>query len=64
MRIIECVTVYGKTRNVTWHRIRNGRNMIKTWWIRHWYFLYISDFIMLPNFRKTCLEKFGVLQTF
>ncbi|KAM0027989.1 hypothetical protein Hdeb2414_s0019g00546671 [Helianthus debilis subsp. tardiflorus] len=31
-------------------------------WIRRWYFLYISVFIMLPNFRKTCHEKFSVLQ--
>ncbi|MFS7888356.1 hypothetical protein Hanom_Chr00s000001g01593981 [Helianthus anomalus] len=37
--------------------------MVKTWWIRRWYFLYISVFTMLPNFRKTCHEKFGVLQT-
>ena len=37
--------------------------MVKTWWIRRWYFLYISVFTMLPNFRKTCPEKFGVLQT-
>ncbi|MFS7977605.1 hypothetical protein Hanom_Chr10g00905981 [Helianthus anomalus] len=38
--------------------------MVKTWWIRHWYFLYISFFTVLPNFRKTCHEKFGVLQTY
>ncbi|MFS7970138.1 hypothetical protein Hanom_Chr09g00817501 [Helianthus anomalus] len=38
--------------------------MVKTWWIRRWYFLYISVFTMLPNFRKTCHEKFGVLQTY
>ncbi|KAJ0866678.1 hypothetical protein HanRHA438_Chr12g0554511 [Helianthus annuus] len=38
--------------------------MVKTWWIRRWYFLYISVFTTLPNFRKTCHEKFGVLQTF
>ncbi|KAJ0837316.1 hypothetical protein HanRHA438_Chr16g0776881 [Helianthus annuus] len=38
--------------------------MVKTWWIRRWYFLYISVFIMLPNFLKTCHEKFNVLQTF
>ncbi|MFS7951830.1 hypothetical protein Hanom_Chr07g00599841 [Helianthus anomalus] len=37
--------------------------MVKTWWIRRWYFLYISDFTILPNFRKTCHEKFGVLRT-
>ncbi|MFS7954337.1 hypothetical protein Hanom_Chr07g00629081 [Helianthus anomalus] len=37
--------------------------MVKAWWIRRWYFLYISVFTMLPNFRKTCHEKFGVLQT-
>ncbi|MFS8035258.1 hypothetical protein Hanom_Chr17g01590931 [Helianthus anomalus] len=37
--------------------------MVKTWWIRRWYFLYISVFTILPNFRKTCHEKFGVLQT-
>ncbi|MFS7946424.1 hypothetical protein Hanom_Chr06g00536171 [Helianthus anomalus] len=34
--------------------------MVRTWWIRHWYFLYISVFTILPNFRKTCHEKFGV----
>ncbi|MFS8009338.1 hypothetical protein Hanom_Chr14g01283531 [Helianthus anomalus] len=44
MRTIECTTVYGKTRNVTWHRIRNRYNVVKTWWIRRWYFLYISVF--------------------
>ncbi|KAJ0536686.1 hypothetical protein HanIR_Chr09g0444371 [Helianthus annuus] len=38
--------------------------MVKAWWIRRWYFLYISVFTMLPNFRKTCYEKFSVLQTF
>ncbi|KAJ0847128.1 hypothetical protein HanRHA438_Chr15g0732631 [Helianthus annuus] len=37
--------------------------MVKTWWIRRWYFLYISVFTMLTNFRKMCNEKFGVLQT-
>ncbi|MFS8023396.1 hypothetical protein Hanom_Chr16g01450981 [Helianthus anomalus] len=37
--------------------------MVKTWWIRRWYFLYVSVFVMLLNFRKTCHEKFGVLQT-
>ncbi|KAJ0566948.1 hypothetical protein HanIR_Chr06g0279261 [Helianthus annuus] len=36
----------------------------ETWWIRRWYFLYISVFTMLPNFRKTCHEKFGFLQTY
>ncbi|KAJ0794647.1 hypothetical protein HanPI659440_Chr04g0141471 [Helianthus annuus] len=38
--------------------------MAKTWWIRRWYFLYISVSTMLPNFRKTCHEKFSVLQTY
>ena len=38
--------------------------MVKTWWIRRWYFLYISVFTMLPNFRETRHEKFGVLQTY
>ncbi|KAJ0583016.1 hypothetical protein HanHA89_Chr05g0171931 [Helianthus annuus] len=38
--------------------------MVKTWWIRRWYILYISVFTMLLNFRKTCHEKFSVLQTF
>ncbi|KAJ0578141.1 hypothetical protein HanIR_Chr05g0244021 [Helianthus annuus] len=32
--------------------------------MRRWYFLYISVFIILPNFRKTCHEKFSVFQTF
>ncbi|KAJ0542242.1 hypothetical protein HanHA89_Chr09g0337621 [Helianthus annuus] len=64
MRTIECTTVYGKTRNVTRHRIRNKRNMVKTCWIRRWYFLYISVFTTLPNFCKTCHVKFSVLQTF
>ncbi|MFS7937110.1 hypothetical protein Hanom_Chr05g00423751 [Helianthus anomalus] len=64
MRILECTTLYGKTRNVTWHRIRNRHNMIKTWWIGCWYFLCISVFTMLPNFRKACRDKFGVLQTY
>ncbi|KAM0023959.1 hypothetical protein Hdeb2414_s0022g00610251 [Helianthus debilis subsp. tardiflorus] len=64
MRIRECTTVYGKTRNVTCHRIRNERNMVKTWWIRRWYFLYISVFTMLLNFRKTCHEKFSVYRPF
>ncbi|KAJ0576785.1 hypothetical protein HanIR_Chr05g0228451 [Helianthus annuus] len=31
--------------------------MVKTWWIRRWYILYISVFTVLPNFRKTCHEK-------
>ncbi|MFS7948270.1 hypothetical protein Hanom_Chr06g00557981 [Helianthus anomalus] len=35
--------------------------MVETWWIRHWYFLYISVSSMLPNFRNTCHAKFGVL---
>ena len=38
--------------------------MVKTWWIRRWYSLYISVFTMLPNFRETSHEKFGVLQTY
>ena len=38
--------------------------MVKTWWIRRWYFLYISVFTILQNFRKTCHEKFSVLQTY
>ncbi|KAJ0533020.1 hypothetical protein HanRHA438_Chr09g0386081 [Helianthus annuus] len=37
--------------------------MVTTWWIRRWYFLYISVDTMLPNFRKTWDEKFSVLQT-
>ncbi|MFS7929937.1 hypothetical protein Hanom_Chr04g00338281 [Helianthus anomalus] len=28
--------------------------MIEAWWIRRWYFLYISASVMLPNFRSTC----------
>uniref|UniRef100_A0A251UX63 Uncharacterized protein n=1 Tax=Helianthus annuus TaxID=4232 RepID=A0A251UX63_HELAN len=32
--------------------------MVKTWWIRRWYFLYIRVFTMLPNFRKTCHDCF------
>ncbi|KAJ0750079.1 hypothetical protein HanLR1_Chr05g0177771 [Helianthus annuus] len=31
--------------------------MVKTWWIRRWYILYISVFTVLPSFRKTCHEK-------
>ncbi|KAM0000763.1 hypothetical protein Hdeb2414_s0409g00887861 [Helianthus debilis subsp. tardiflorus] len=38
--------------------------MVKTWWIRRWYILNISVFTILPNFRKTCHEKFSILQTF
>ena len=30
---------------------RNRGNMGKTWWIRRWYFLYISVLIILINFR-------------
>ncbi|MFS8004152.1 hypothetical protein Hanom_Chr13g01222321 [Helianthus anomalus] len=37
--------------------------MVRTWWIRRWYFLYISVFTMLPNFRKTCHQKLSVSQT-
>ncbi|MFS8007765.1 hypothetical protein Hanom_Chr14g01264901 [Helianthus anomalus] len=38
--------------------------MIETWWIRRWYFLYISVYTMLLNFRTTCHSKFGVLRTY
>ena len=38
--------------------------MSEAWWIRRWYFLYISVFTTLPNFRETCHEKFSVLHTF
>ncbi|MFS7963227.1 hypothetical protein Hanom_Chr08g00735601 [Helianthus anomalus] len=37
--------------------------MVEIWWIRLWYFLYIIVSTTLPNFRKTCHEKVGVLQT-
>ncbi|MFS7937193.1 hypothetical protein Hanom_Chr05g00424771 [Helianthus anomalus] len=37
--------------------------MIETWWIRRWYFLYISVSNMLSNFRTTCHVKFVILQT-
>ncbi|MFS7965828.1 hypothetical protein Hanom_Chr09g00766741 [Helianthus anomalus] len=38
--------------------------MVETWWIRRWYFLYISVSNMLPNFRTTCHAKFIVLRTY
>ncbi|MFS7978629.1 hypothetical protein Hanom_Chr10g00917721 [Helianthus anomalus] len=38
--------------------------MVETWWIRCWYFLYISVSSVLPNFRTTCHAKFGVLRTY
>ena len=31
---------------------RNEGSMVKAWWIRRWYFLYISVLIMLTNFRE------------
>ncbi|MFS8007116.1 hypothetical protein Hanom_Chr14g01257231 [Helianthus anomalus] len=37
--------------------------MVETWWIRRWNFIYVSVSTTLPNFHKTCHEKFGVLQT-
>ncbi|KAJ0733944.1 hypothetical protein HanPI659440_Chr11g0414141 [Helianthus annuus] len=30
--------------------------MVKAWWIRRWYFLYISVFTMLPSFRKSAMR--------
>ncbi|KAJ0533741.1 hypothetical protein HanIR_Chr09g0411881 [Helianthus annuus] len=57
MRTIECTTVYDKAQNVTLHEIRNRCNVVKTWWIRRWYFLYISVFTMLPNFRKRAMRN-------
>ncbi|MFS7951528.1 hypothetical protein Hanom_Chr07g00596261 [Helianthus anomalus] len=32
--------------------------MIEAWWIRHWYFLYISASVMLKNVRSTCHAGF------
>ncbi|MFS8020416.1 hypothetical protein Hanom_Chr16g01415311 [Helianthus anomalus] len=37
--------------------------MVRTWWIRRWYILYISVFTILPIFRKKCHEKFSIFQT-
>ncbi|MFS7899680.1 hypothetical protein Hanom_Chr00s073000g01789601 [Helianthus anomalus] len=36
--------------------------MVEIWWIRRWYFLYISVSIMLPNFCTTCHVKYCVCE--
>ncbi|MFS7968447.1 hypothetical protein Hanom_Chr09g00797531 [Helianthus anomalus] len=57
MKVMECTFISGK--HDTYHDTegRDRRDMSKTWWIRRWYFLYISVSDMLPNFRNTCHAK-------
>ena len=57
-RVNLCVCYYDwLLRHVTWRRVRGRSDVPEAWWIRRWYFLYISVSDMLPNFVQRAMRR-------